>query len=240
MSLYSEIETQAFVEDDQEGEVNADFSIPVVVNTKRLNWQTSPVKGILRKRLELAGKVNPRLTTLVKFAPGSSFKEHVHDGGEEFLVLSGVFSDATGDYGPGSYVRNPPGTHHAPFSRDGCTLFVKLRQFQARDSRQFTINCQDSNIRWVSSGEPGVSKLDLHHFRDEQVSLYRINPYCWMTNRRYDQGMEIFVCEGSISDGAGDYQEGSWLRYPVKSKIRISSPQGARIYMKQGAFPEDR
>ena len=60
---------------------------------------------------------------------------------------------------------------------------------------------------------------------------------CWMTNKRYDSGMEIFVCEGSISDGSGDYPAGSWLRYPVQSKVRISSPQGARVYMKQGAFP---
>lgn len=237
MGLNPEITSQAFVEDDQEEEINADFTIPVAVNTKKLSWQASPVEGVSRKRLELAGKENPRLTTLVQFAPGSSFKEHGHDSGEEFLVLSGVFSDATGDYGPGCYVRNPPGTCHAPFSREGCTLLVKLRQFQVQDRKQFSMNTRDNNTRWISSGEPGVSKLDLHHFMDEQVNLFRINPYCWMTNKRYDQGMEIFVCEGSISDGTGYYREGSWLRYPVSSKVRVSTSDGARIYMKQGAFP---
>lgn len=237
MSLKPEMKRQAFVDDDQEDEINADFSIPVAVNTKTLSWQASPVKGVLRKRLELAGKGNPRLTTLVQFTPGSSFDEHSHDGGEEFLVLSGVFSDASGDYGPGSYVRNPPGTRHAPFSREGCTLLVKLRQFQVQDRKQLAINATDTKSRWISSGEPGVSKLDLHHYLNEQVNLYRINPYCWMTNRRYEHGVEIFVYEGSISDGSGDYPAGSWLRYPVQSKVRISSPQGARVYMKQGAFP---
>jgi len=229
--------TDTCIKDDQEEEINADFSIPVSVNTKTLNWQSSPVEGVLRKRLELAGQINPRLTTLVQFAPGSAFKEHIHDGGEEFLVLSGVLSDSNGDYGPGSYVRNPPGTSHAPFSRLGCILLVKLRQFQTEDHKQLTINTRN-NKGWISSGEPGVSRLDLHQYREEQVNLYRINPYCWMTHRRYDNGVEIFVCEGSISDGSGDYPAGSWLRYPVQSKLRISSPQGARIYMKLGAFPK--
>jgi anti-sigma factor ChrR (cupin superfamily) len=41
-------------------------------------------------------------------------------------VLEGVFSDETRDFGPGSYLRNPVGTAHTPFTRDGCTILIKL------------------------------------------------------------------------------------------------------------------
>ncbi len=226
----------AFVNDDDENEINANFSISVVVNTSVLDWQESPAEGVVRKRLVLVGSDKPRLTTLVKFAPGSSFNKHGHDGGEEFLVLSGVFSDAAGDYGPGSYVRNPPGTYHAPYTEVGCMLFVKLRQFQTLDRKQLVVDSRADTTRWASTGEPGISQLKLHQFEGEQVTLYRILPQCWITLKKYTQGLEVFVYEGSISDVDGVYPEGTWLRYSAGSKVKISSVDGARIYMKQGKF----
>ena len=235
MLAVTSIKKPAFINDDLEQEINADFSIRSQVDTATLDWQDSPAVGVLRKRLELVGQHMPRLTTLVQFEPGSSFKEHGHDGGEEFLVLSGIFSDADGDYGPGSYVRNPPGTFHAPFTEQGCVILVKLRQFQPLDSKQLVVDSRA--IKWVSTTEPGVSQLNLHHFAEEQVSLYRILPQCWITVKRYKQGLEIFVYEGSISDGIDTYTSGCWLRYPAGTNIKIKSPDGARLYMKQGGFP---
>ena len=44
-------------------------------------------------------------------------------------MLEGVFSNEHGHYPPGSYLRNPPGTTHTPFSEPGCVIFVKLWQF---------------------------------------------------------------------------------------------------------------
>ena len=49
------------------------------------------------------------LVMAVEFA-----QTHVHGGGEEFLVLEGVFQDEHGDFPAGSYVRNPPQSHHTP------------------------------------------------------------------------------------------------------------------------------
>ena len=48
-------------------------------------------------------------------------------------MLDGVFSDEHGDWPAGSYLLNPEGFRHAPFSREGCLLFVKLRQFPGLD-----------------------------------------------------------------------------------------------------------
>ena len=86
-----------------------------------------------------------RATTIVRFAPGSRFSGHVHGGGEEFLVLDGVFSDQTGDFPKGSYVRNPPGTGHAPGSEPGCTILVKLWQMAPDDKQQVKLDTRDPN-----------------------------------------------------------------------------------------------
>jgi anti-sigma factor ChrR (cupin superfamily) len=83
--------------------------------------------------LDRVGDEVARATSLVHYAPGSQFERHVHGGGEEILVLEGVFSDESGDHAAGTNLRNPPGSAHAPFSREGCLLFVKLRQFASGD-----------------------------------------------------------------------------------------------------------
>src|SRR5215472_15916149 len=72
-------------------------------------------------------------TTIVRYAPKSSFSPHVHTGGEEFFVLEGVFRDEHGDFPAGSYIRNPPKSKHTPGSATGCTIFVKLWQFDLAD-----------------------------------------------------------------------------------------------------------
>ena len=230
------IKKPAFENDDRERDINADYTVPVYIETSKLNWQASPAPGVRRKRLELINAGEPRLTTLVEFLPGSSFNRHGHDCGDEFLVLSCVFSDAYGDYGAGSYVRNPPGSFHAPFTEEGCVILVKLRQFQSMDRKRVVIDSNATTTRWSSTGEPGVSCLRLHKFAKEQVCLYRIYAQCWITNRCYNEGVEIFVYEGSISIADEDYPEGAWLRYPAGTRLMIKSVEGARIYMKQGGF----
>ena len=84
--------------------------------------------------LDRSGGEVARATSIVRYAPGARFDRHVHGGGEEILVLEGVFSDESGDHPAGTYLRNPPGSAHAPFSREGCVLFVKLWQFTAGDT----------------------------------------------------------------------------------------------------------
>ena len=103
-------------------------------------WEPSPMNGVYRRKLDRIGDEVARATTIVKYAPQSYFNPHTHSGGEEFFVLEGIFSDEHGDYPAGSYVRNPIGSRHKPFSHNGCTIFVKLHQFDKADTQQFSIN----------------------------------------------------------------------------------------------------
>src|SRR5262245_3272776 len=106
-------------------ELNADFSQRVAIHAARLAWVPSPMAGVERRMLDRIGEEVARATSIVRYAPHSHFSPHTHGGGEEFLVLDGIFQDEHGDYPAGSYVRNPPTTRHTPGSEPGCVIFVK-------------------------------------------------------------------------------------------------------------------
>ncbi len=113
--------------------INADFSKRAVVHAGEIEWVPSPMPGVERRMLDRIGEEVARATSLVRYAPGSAFSAHTHDGGEEFLVLDGVFQDEHGDFPAGSYVRNPPTSSHTPSSAPGAVILVKLHQFSPED-----------------------------------------------------------------------------------------------------------
>jgi hypothetical protein len=65
--------------------------------------------GVERMMLDRIGDEVARATSLVRYAPNSTFSPHVHGGGEEFFVLEGEFGDEHRTYPAGTYVRNPIG-----------------------------------------------------------------------------------------------------------------------------------
>ena len=71
--------------------VNTDFSQRVVIHSKHLPWIKSPMPGVDRRALDRVGGEVARATSIVRYAAGSKFSGHVHSGGEEFIVLEGVF-----------------------------------------------------------------------------------------------------------------------------------------------------
>lgn len=68
----------------------------------------------------------PENVALVRWAPATAFHRHTHFGGEEILVLEGTFEDEQGQYLAGTWLRNPHMSAHTPFSREGCTIYVKV------------------------------------------------------------------------------------------------------------------
>ena len=219
-------------------EINADFSVPVIVETKILSWQHLPTAGIKQKCLERVERNKSRLTTLAQFPAGRTFKKFGHEGGVEFFVLSGVFSDSEGDYGAGCYVRNPGGSCRECTTSDSCTVLFKFGQFLPLDRKRVVINTRNPTARWMHAGEPGVSCFGLHNFSEEKVSLYRIRSECWVTFKHKNHGVEVFVCEGSISVKGNRYETGSWLRYPAGSRVKISAIGGACLYVKKSISPK--
>ena len=143
--------------------INADFSRRVVIRPADYRWVPSPMPGVERMMLDRIGEEVARATSLVRYAPDSRFSRHVHGGGEEFFVLEGVFADEHAEYPRGTYVRNPIGTAHTPrVGPEGCTIFVKLHQFERDDTMPVVVDT--TAAARDASGDTGVETLDLHSF----------------------------------------------------------------------------
>jgi anti-sigma factor ChrR (cupin superfamily) len=212
--------------------INADFSKRVIVRPGDVEWVPSPMAGVERQMLDRIGEEVARATSIVRYAPKSYFSEHEHSGGEEFIVLEGVFSDEHADYPAGSYVRNPIGTKHTPHSDEGCTILVKLHQFDADDLEQKVIDTKATGF--LEGSAPGLTVLPLHSVASENVALVRWAPGTQFNAHRHYGGEDIFVLEGTFQDENGDYPKGTWLRSPHMSAHKPFSDEGCLIYVKTG------
>jgi len=215
--------------------VRADFARREVVDSARLPWQASPQRGVERRLLDRVGDEVARATSIVRYAAGARFGAHEHSLGEEFLVLEGCFEDEHGRYPAGTYVRNPPASRHSPSAPQGCTIFVKLRQFDPGDGRHCVIDTVRGD--WRPGLVAGLQVLPLHAFGRENVALVRWAPATAFPRHRHDGGEEILVLEGVFSDEFGDYPAGTWLRSPDRSEHRPFSRSGCLIWVKTGHLP---
>lgn len=212
--------------------INADPGLRATVNTADLPWVASPMPGVQRKMLERDGVEVARATSIVQYAPGASFSSHRHDLGEEFLVLDGVFQDELGQYPAGTYVKNPPGSSHTPFTETGCTLFVKLRYLVPSDQERVVINTQSAE--WHQGLVPGLTVMPLSTFGTTNTALVRWAPGTYFNPHRHFGGEEILVTKGVFEDEHGRYPQGSWLRSPHMSAHRPFSVEGCTILVKTG------
>jgi anti-sigma factor ChrR (cupin superfamily) len=217
--------------------VNADFNVRIAIDTRTAPWVASPEAGVERKLLDRVGDEVARATSIVRYTPGSSFVSHEHVLGEEFLVLVGTFADEHGEYPAGTYVRNPPGSRHRPFSDSGCELFVKLRQFRPEDNSRVVIDTQHAD--WRPGLVPGLSVLPLHEYGSEHVALVRWAPDTRFQAHTHWGGEEILVLEGVFSDEFGHYPAGTWIRSPHRSRHQPFSEAGCLIYVKVGHLSVD-
>lgn len=213
-------------------QINADLSQRVVVYSQDLPWVDSPITGVKRRMLERDGEEVARATSIVRYEPGSSFSAHTHGGGEEFLVLDGIFSDEKGDYPAGTYVRNPVGSRHTPSSESGCTILVKLWQMSPGDQKRIAILTNENP--WIPGLVSGLQVMPLHSHGTENVALVKWEPGTVFQRHSHWGGEEIYVIEGVFEDEQGTYPQGTWIRNPHGSIHTPSSKEGCVIYVKTG------
>jgi anti-sigma factor ChrR (cupin superfamily) len=215
---------------DNTMELNADFEKRVVVHSEDLEWSPSPMPGVERRMLDRIGGEVARATSIVRYAPGSKFSAHTHTGGEEFIVLEGVFQDEHGDYPEGTYVRNPPTTAHTPGSAPGCTIFVKLWQFEMGDRNQFRKTMTDELGAVVN----GVATAELHRDDRERVTFNHLNAGATLENGEAG-GIEMLVIAGTVTQEDDTLGKGAWLRLPDGVGLMAKAgADGAMIWIKTG------
>ena len=218
--------------------INGDLSVRAAVDTASMEWTASPSGTVWRKRVHLVGAPESgQVTSVVRYQPDSSFPAHDHPEGEEILVLDGVFSDEHGDWPAGTYLLNPEGFRHAPYSKKGCLLFVKLRQFPGTDRQHVAIDTAE--LEW----RPGpVSGVELKPLYEQAGYLDTMWLERWQAGTdlgavSYRHGAELFVLDGAFGDDEGDYAAGAWLRLPAGASHHPRSVSGCTLYVKRSGLP---
>ena len=211
--------------------LNMDFSQRVVIDTLTQDWVPSPKAGVWRKPLAREDAERGHATSIVRYDKGASFSGHNHPGGEEILVLQGTFSDETGDFTTGTYFRNPLGFRHAPFSKDGCLILVKLHQFQADDEKRIAIQTQHGEWHDVPNG---IRYQLLHKHNAEQVVLVELPASAPGILHSHPGGEEIYVVKGVIKDEYDTYAAGTWLRQPPGTSHCPYAVEDALLWVKSG------
>jgi anti-sigma factor ChrR (cupin superfamily) len=214
-------------------ELNADFSQRVAVHAARLPLVASPIAGVDRRMLDRIGDEVARATSIVRYAPASRFAAHTHGGGEEFLVLDGLFQDEHGSYPAGSYIRNPPTSRHTPGSAPGCVLFVKLWQFNLQD--RVRVRVEAGALAYEPAQDRfGVEIAPLFHDGREEVRMER-----WLPNAAValdlPNGGEFLVVGGACSEDGESFTSQSWLRLPPGGRLAAAAGEdGCVLWVKTG------
>lgn len=217
--------------------LNANFSQFACITPEQYQWVDAPSAGVTRMMLDRIGGEVARATSLVRYAPHSRFSAHTHGGGEEILVLEGVFADEHGRYPAGSYLRNPAGTQHTPrIGDEGALIFVKLHQFDLEDTLQLAVPAH--RLPWQPDRRPRIAYKMLHTFRQERTSLERWAAGTSIAYPTLKGGLELLVLEGSLSDGRQNYTAGTWCRYPGGATPALTAgSDGVMMYLKRGHLP---
>ncbi len=211
--------------------LHSDYTQRVVLHQEDLPWVDSPEPGVQRRMLDRIGDEQAKATSIVRYEPNTRFTAHQHDLGEEILVLDGVLSDEYGDYPAGTYLMNPPGSSHAPYSESGCTLFVKLRHLG--DEQQERELIDTNTAEWLQGLVPGLTVMPLMR-QGSGSTLVRWAPNTYFNPHRHYGGEEIYVVDGVFADEYGTYPKGSWIRSPHLSMHTPYSKEGCTIFVKTG------
>jgi len=226
-SQLADVDEQAMVAT----QFNEQLSAFAMLNSVDAKWVASPAKGVLRLLLERdGGEKATRATSLVAYQPNSQFSPHAHPRGEEFVVLSGTFSDEYGDYPAGSYVRNPPGSSHQPFSREGCLIFVKLQQFDPQDD----LRVVDTHVVDISEAKGKNNHEQILFDGYEQVLFLNVEQAAPLPSVYIEKGVELLVLSGSVKWDGEEHNVGTWMRLPPLESRQLMINAGTQLWVKVG------
>ncbi|MEQ8482984.1 MAG: cupin domain-containing protein [Pseudomonadales bacterium] len=203
-------------------DIHDDFSRAAWLTPEQFRWVPSPGGEVERVMLDRRGDEVAVATSLVRYPPASRFPAHRHPGGEEYLVLEGEFADEHGRYPAGTYVRNPPGSGHAPFSDPGCVIWVKLRQFHPDDGQPLVTGID------LDRPQAGTAARVLHAFSGETVSVGAGAAGAELTLPGGDWVQELLVIDGIIGSGGHRFGPWGWLRVPAGEGMALTIEQDAR------------
>ena len=144
------------------------------------------------------------------------------------LSSMGFSRTSTATFPAGCYIRNPPTSSHTPGSTTGCTIFVKLWQFDPNDRTHLRIDTGKGKFV-ADHDRNGVELCRLFQDSRERVRLER-----WAPNAQVEfavpGGIELMVLDGGFSEGGESFVAQSWLRLPSAPRCKPLSPPPVVAY----------
>ncbi|MDR9826560.1 cupin domain-containing protein [Vibrio sp. FNV 38] len=220
--------------------LNMDPSQSLIIDTLSQVWSASPKTGVWRKPLEREAAESGHVTSVVRYDPNSSFSTHEHPLGEEIIVLKGMFSDEDGDYPAGTYLRNPPGSNHTPYSHQGCELFVKLNQMDTLDqtavrkqiiwdrvAKESASYCTQTNP--IQRSQP----ILLYSHNNEAVYIVRLEPGQFIHPNDGFSRYEIFILKGTLQFKQQHLPTLTWMRLKFDQAQSLNATEHCVIWLKE-------
>lgn len=204
--------------------INSDLQLPAFAHADDTNWTLSPSGGVERKRFYRdGGAESGQVSSLVRYLPGARFPQHEHPSGEEIFVLEGTFSDHTVDCRAPGYLLNPEGFTHAPWSENGCLIFVRLQQYTG--SSHVVVTANDIH--------EDAERTVLHEEGNRLTSLVSLGEGQFLQGS-YPGGLEGVVIDGQLRVNSHHLKSLDWFRFPPGARVNIAS-LGCRIYLQENA-----
>ena len=225
--------------------VNPDFSKRVVSLADSDSWRPTQIEGIQLRVLEYIPGAKPRLTGQIRLNPDSSPALLGENPDLELLVQRGEIVSSVGAYPAGLYLRLPVNgeenlqaltlccTANDEAAIEPALVYVAAGQMLTSDTEQRRIDTTD-NSRWLPGPVEDTEVLPLHGHGSGNVMLIRWNQAVTFKPKLDPMGEEVLVLQGSLSDAAGHYPAGSWIRNPVTAWQSWSATQGTVVYYKNG------
>lgn len=79
-------------------------------------------------RIKVLWESGGEKAALLAYDPGAEAPLHEHAGEEQIWILEGWQEDASGTFGPGTYLVNPAGTRHTVRSQGGCLVWIHWKR----------------------------------------------------------------------------------------------------------------
>jgi len=215
--------------------IASDIQKRVIINTETLDWDPTIAQNITQKTLETNNNDGyEQITSLVRYSAGAIYLPHCHPNGEEIFVLEGTLYDERGDFPSGSYIRNPPGSYHQPYSKHGCLIFIKVEQMTLNETKHLHVKTYSED--WKTDILSNTDLINLYTNHDEKVDLVRYLP-SESPNKISSQDdvcVELFVLYGVLNHQDEFYPKNTWIKKNGDSFQGLFSRSGCTIYRKTG------
>jgi len=232
------------------GGIRTDFNQEELVDTNTMEWSKGPFTGTQIKILDrIVGSDHaPCVTALCKFDAGCVTPEYMNENGDDMLVLDGTYSDDTGDYPAGMYIRDQRTSAHISRSREGCVIFAKWNWIAKTDmnSKMIKKNIMDASAEWTTAADGHkFQTLYKSEHTGETVVIHLLEPNTSSKWHEPKAGVEAFCLDGSCSiiDSETDMElckikAGVWHRYSLSQAGRHlkfkAGAEGYRVMVRTG------